>query len=85
MIPSLVGFHLSAYHYLVYRARPLALPHTYYIRMQSTLRGVLGLGVTLLVVAAAMATINGVVRGWSAKQLAKNPNDPNAAALVMLF
>jgi hypothetical protein len=53
--------------------------------MQSTLRGVLGLGVTLLVVAAAMATINGVVRGWSAKQLAKNPNDSNAAALLILF
>jgi len=53
--------------------------------MEASLRGILGLGVTLFVVAAAMATINGLARGWASKQLAKNPNDANAAAIAMLF
>jgi hypothetical protein len=53
--------------------------------LQSVARGVLGLGVTLFVVAAAMATINGVARAAASKRLAQNPNDPNAAALLFLF
>ena len=53
--------------------------------MQSFTRGVLGLGVTLLVVAAAMATVNGLVRGYAARRLASNSNDATGGALVMLF
>jgi hypothetical protein len=53
--------------------------------MEAFTRGVLGLGVTLFVLAAGMATINGLARGWASKQLAKNPNDANAAAIAMLF
>lgn len=53
--------------------------------MESFTRGVLGLGVTLLVVAAAMATVNGLARGWAAKQLATDPDDKNAQAILFLF
>lgn len=53
--------------------------------MREAVRGVLGLGVTLFVLAAGMGAVNGLVRGWSGKQLVKNPNDPNASALLMLF
>lgn len=53
--------------------------------MSETLRGILGLGVTLAVLAAGMATVNGLARGWAGKQLAKDPNDPNARAILMLF
>lgn len=53
--------------------------------MQSTLRGILGLGVTLLVVASAMITVNGIGRGWAAHRLAKNPNDQTATAVLILL
>lgn len=49
------------------------------------MRGFLGVGVTLFVFGSAMATVNGLVRAWAAKQLANDPNDTNAAALLMLF
>lgn len=55
------------------------------VSLESFTRGILGLGVTLLVVAAAMATVNGLARGWASKQLANNPDDQNAAAILMLF
>jgi len=32
-----------------------------------------------------MATINGLARGWATKQLATNPDDQNASAILMLF
>jgi hypothetical protein len=50
-----------------------------------SVRGLLGIGVTLLVFGAAMATVNGLARGWASKQLAKNPDDENALAVLMLF
>jgi hypothetical protein len=53
--------------------------------LESFTRGLLGLGVTLLVVAAAMATVNGLARGWASKQLVENPGDENATAVLMLF
>lgn len=53
--------------------------------MNDALRGAVGLGVTLFVFAAGMATVNGLVRAWATKQLAQNPNSTNAQALLMLF
>jgi hypothetical protein len=53
--------------------------------MQPFVRGVLGLGVTLLVVASAMMTVNGLGRGWAAHRLAKNPNDSWGGAVVLLL
>jgi hypothetical protein len=53
--------------------------------MRNTIRGVLGLGVTLFVLASGMAVVNGLARGWAAKQLATNPNDVNARAVLLLF
>lgn len=53
--------------------------------MSDALRGLLGVGVTLFVLAAGMATVNGLARGWASKQLAKNPDDANASAILMLY
>jgi hypothetical protein len=53
--------------------------------MQPMIRGVLGLGVTLFVVAATMITVNGLGRGWAAHRLAKNPNDATAGAVLILL
>lgn len=53
--------------------------------MESFTRGLLGLGVTLLVVAASMGVVNGLARGWASKQLANDPDDQNAAAVLMLW
>jgi hypothetical protein len=53
--------------------------------MDSTFKGILGLGVTLFVLAAGMATVNGLVRGYAASRLASNPNDENARGLLLLF
>lgn len=53
--------------------------------MNDSLRGILGLGLTLFVVGATMATVNGLARGWACKQLANNPDDTNAQAILMLF
>jgi hypothetical protein len=53
--------------------------------MNETIRGVLGLGVTLFVLAAGMGVVNGLVRGWASKELAKDPSNENARALLMLY
>jgi hypothetical protein len=53
--------------------------------MQDTLRGVIGLGVTLFILAAGMATVNGIVLGLAAMRMAKNPNDVTGQALILLF
>ena len=53
--------------------------------MGNTLRGALGIGVTLLVFGSAMATVNGLARGWASKRLAEDPNDEWAVAVLMLF
>jgi ABC-type lipoprotein release transport system permease subunit len=53
--------------------------------MEGTARGVIGLGVTLFVLAAGMAVVNGIARGWAAKTLATNPNSQTARAVLMLY
>jgi hypothetical protein len=53
--------------------------------MSETVRGLLGLGVTLLVLGAGMATVNGLARGWASRKLAENPEDENALAVLLLF
>ncbi len=53
--------------------------------MRDAFRGLLGLGVTLFVLGAGMATVNGLARGWASKRLAENPDDDNASAILMLF
>lgn len=39
---------------------------------------------TVFCVGASVMVWNGLIRGWSAKQLAKNPDDLNARALLLL-
>lgn len=53
--------------------------------MTATLRGVLGLGVTLLVLGAGMATVNGLARGWAAHKLARDPGNAWASGVLMLY
>jgi len=53
--------------------------------MESFVRGVVGLGVTLFVLAAGMATVNGIARGWATQALIKNPNSANARAVLTLY
>lgn len=53
--------------------------------MDGVWRGLLGLGVTLMVVGAAVASVNGLARGWAARKLADDPSDVNARALLALF
>lgn len=53
--------------------------------MDNALRGLLGLGLTLGVVAAAMASVNGLARGWAARRLADDPSSVNARAVLALF
>lgn len=52
--------------------------------MDDFLRGFLGLGVTVFVVGSTVMVWNGLVRGWAGKQIAKNPDDVNARALLIL-
>lgn len=53
--------------------------------VQNTLRGVVGLGVTLFVLASGMAVVNGVARGFAAKRLVNNPDDAWARGVLMLY
>lgn len=53
--------------------------------MQSTLRGLVGLGVTLFVLGSGMAVVNGLARGWAGKRLVNNPDDRWARAALMLY
>jgi ABC-type arginine/histidine transport system permease subunit len=53
--------------------------------MTGLVRGTLGLGLTLFVLAAGMAVVNGLVRGWSLWQLQRNPYDATALALLQLY
>jgi hypothetical protein len=53
--------------------------------MTGFVRGFLGLGLTLFVLAAGMATVNGLIRGWSLWQLQRNPYDATALALLQLY
>jgi hypothetical protein len=48
------------------------------------LRGFLGLGVTIFVVGSTVMVWNGLVRGSCGHLLAKNPDDINARALMLL-
>jgi len=38
-----------------------------------------------MVVAAAMASVNGLARGYAARRLADDPGDVNARAILALF
>lgn len=52
--------------------------------MNDFARGFLGLGVTVLVVGLTVQTWNGLVRGSAGHLLARNPDDVNARALLLL-
>lgn len=57
----------------------------YYCTMQGFLRGMIGLGVTLGVLGAGMAVVNGLARGWAGKRLVNNPDDSWARGILMLY
>ena len=53
--------------------------------MSPFLRGVLGLGVTLFVLGAGMATVNGLARGYAGRRLAADPEDSWARGILMMY
>jgi len=53
--------------------------------MSSTLRGFLGLGVTLFVLGSGMAVVNGLARGYAGRRLVNDPDDEWARGLLMLY
>ena len=53
--------------------------------VQPIMRGVLGMGLTLLVIGAGMASVNGLARGWAARKLHDDPGNVNARAVLALF
>lgn len=53
--------------------------------MNGILRGFIGLGVTLGVLASGMMVVNGVGRGFAGKRLVNNPDDEWARGILMLL